>query len=77
MTAQADSMEQIEEFKKLFLDNYLLAVNKTPDKNLKERIQLYYNWTMMRTAIFWFLGFKPREESARKLLDRTKRNLGL
>lgn len=64
-----------EEMKKLFLDSYLAETGIKLDDNLQARINLYYNWTAMRTAIFWFLRFEHNETEAARLLEMVKNNL--
>lgn len=64
-----------EDIKKLFLDSYLAETGIELDDNLRARIDLYYNWTAMRTAVYWFLRFEHNEGEAAKLLDRIKENL--
>lgn len=66
-----------KEMMDLFLENYLQAANLESTPELQERIALYYNWTAMRTAIYWFLKFEHNEERAVKLLEQVKANLKL
>jgi aminoglycoside phosphotransferase (APT) family kinase protein len=63
--------------KQLFLDNYLQAAGLTLNNNLQARIDLYYNWTAIRTATYWFLKFGHNEERAEALLRMVKANLKL
>lgn len=63
--------------KKLFMDNYLEAANLKLTPDWERRIDLYYNWTAIRSAIFWFLKFGHNEERARVLLEQAKSNLKL
>ncbi len=65
------------EMKDLFLASYLKASGQKLDANLKKRLQLYYNWTMVRTSIYWFLKFGHSEERAEALLRKVSANLGL
>jgi len=46
--------EFADEMKKLFLDNYLLAAGIKLNPDFKRRIDLYYNWTAIRTSTYWF-----------------------
>ncbi len=61
--------------KKLFLDSYFAETGIKFDDNLRARIDLYYNWTAMRTAVYWFLRFEHNETEAANLLDKIKENL--
>lgn len=69
--------EFADKMKKLFLDNYLIAsgIQLTPDLN--RRINLYYNWTAIRTSTYWFLKFGHNEERAEALLNMVKNSLKL
>lgn len=58
-----------------FLTAYLTASGASLTDDLAARIELYYNWTALRTAIFWFLKADPSEERGRELLDQVKANL--
>lgn len=71
-TGDRDLAEQV---KKLFLDSYLDETGIALDDNLRERIDLYYNWTAMRTVIYWFLKFDYNEMEAAKMLEIVKNNL--
>jgi len=61
--------------KNLFLHEYLMATGLKLDADLQVRIDLYYNWTAIRTAIFWFLKFGHNEARAEALLNQVKKNL--
>ena len=63
--------------KELFLSSYLAAAGRKLDADLQSRLDLYYNWTAMRTAIFWFLKFHPNAARAEELLNQVKANLNL
>lgn len=69
------SQEYANKIKDLFLDSYLAAAGIALDKPLQERIDLYYNWTAIRTAIFWFLKFGHDESKGASLLKEVKNNL--
>jgi len=62
--------DQDKILKNKFLTEYLAARNMKLDDNLKERIKLYYDWTMLRTATYFFLKEKRELERALILLDR-------
>jgi aminoglycoside phosphotransferase (APT) family kinase protein len=63
--------------KELFLSHYLSVVGLELTEELRRRIDLYYNWTAMRTAVYWFLKFGHNEERAEKLISKVKDNLKL
>jgi len=65
------------EMKALFLSEYLKAASLKLTPDLQDRIDLYYNWTAVRTATYWFLRFGHDEERAQKLLAAVKHNLKL
>jgi len=66
-----------DKMKKLFLDNYLQATNLNLDDNLQSRINLYYNWTIIRTATFLFMKHENDPQLAEQLFYQAKTNLGL
>ena len=63
--------------KKLFLDTYLAASGLTLTGDLQARIDLYYNWTAIRTATYWLLKFDSNEKAAQELIRQVKSNLKL
>ncbi|MCX6794677.1 MAG: phosphotransferase [Candidatus Falkowbacteria bacterium] len=63
--------------KKLFLDTYLAASGLTLTGDLQARIDLYYNWTAVRTATYWLLKFDHDENAAIGLIRQVKANLKL
>jgi len=63
--------------KELFLTRYLSAAGLEMTEELRRRIDLYYNWTALRTAIYWFLKFGHNEARAQSLIDQIKNNLKL
>lgn len=73
---KTDDIASAEKMKKLFLDNYLKFSGLTLSSELQERINLYYNWTAIRTSTYWFLKFGHNEERAEILLNQVKKNLG-
>lgn len=60
--------EYIAKLKKLFLDSYLKDAKIKLDDSLAKRINTYYNWTSLRTAIFFLLKDEPEPERAHGLL---------
>jgi len=63
--------------RKLFMDSYLAAAGLKLTPELEQRINLYYNWTAIRSAVFWFLKFGHNEERAKALLEQVQTNLKL
>ncbi len=61
--------------KRIFLRSYLKASGRQMTKDLRARINLYYNWTAVRTATFYFLKFGHDEVLAKELLEEVKKNL--
>lgn len=57
-----------QEMKKLFLDTYLRAAQKELSDDLQARINLYYDWTALRTAVYWFLNHRSSPDKGRELL---------
>ena len=70
-----NDQELASAMKKLFLNSYLEAVDINLDKSLQKRIDLYYNWTAIRTATFWLLKHDPEPHSAAINIDKVKNNL--
>lgn len=62
---------------KLFLDSYLAAAGLVLSPDLEARINLYYNWTAIRTATYWFLRHEAKPERGIALLAEVKKNLNL
>ncbi len=63
--------------KELFLHTYLTASGLELTQNLKDRIDLYYNFTAIRTSTYLFLVFGHNEKRAEELLNMVKDNLKL
>lgn len=61
--------------KRLFLDSYLEKTGIVLDEDLQRRIDLYYNWTTLRTAAFWLLKFDAEPDKAEKALITLAENL--
>jgi thiamine kinase-like enzyme len=66
-----------KKIKDLFLKNYLANAKIKLNEDLKKRIDIYYNWTAMRTATFLLLRHEPHPEHAKILLKQISRNLGI
>ncbi len=62
---------------KVFLHSYLTAAGLKISPKLQARIDLYYNWTAIRTSTYWFLKFGHNEKRAEELLNKIKENLDL
>ncbi|MFH1522971.1 MAG: phosphotransferase [Patescibacteria group bacterium] len=69
--------DYIVKMKALFLKNYLKESKKNKDSDLRERIDTYYNWTVLRTATFFLLKDNARPDRADELLKILKSNLKL
>lgn len=65
---KVEDLEFAREMKKLFLTEYLHASGKNLDENLQERINLYYDWTALRTAVYWFLNHHASSVNGQELL---------
>jgi len=73
----ADDADWANKMKDLFLSTYLEAAKLESSANLQARIRLYYDWTSIRTAIYWFLKADNEEDLAKVLLDKVKTDLKL
>lgn len=69
--------EYSDKIKELFLQTYCKKAKIKMTEELKERIDLYYNWTTIRTATFWLLKYKPDPERADLLIKKVKTKLKL
>lgn len=65
----------VEKMKRLFLDSYFDTTKVKLDDSLKERIDNYYNWTAVRTAIFMLLKDKPDTGRARSIIKKLKEKI--
>lgn len=63
------------EMKELFLQDYLALSNLKLDDSLQKRLDLYYNWTASRTAIYLLLKFDNRPSWADEMIKSIKNNL--
>ncbi|MCX6795230.1 MAG: phosphotransferase [Candidatus Falkowbacteria bacterium] len=66
---KAEDLEFAREMKKLFLVEYLKSSGKELNENLQERINLYYDWTALRTAVYWFLNHRSSPVNGLELLS--------
>lgn len=60
--------EFVLSMKRLFLETYLKEANLKLDNDLQKRIDLYYNWTGVRTAAFWLLKHDCEPDKAERAL---------
>ena len=67
--------EENARFKKIFLEEYIKVRGLILDDDLKERIKLYYDWTMLRTATYFFLKAEVEIERAEALFARVRSSL--
>ena len=77
MLRKIDDQNEVEKIKRLFLNSYLKNAGITLDDNLQKRINNYYNWTALRTAIFFLLKDKAEPERAHGLLIKIGQDLKL
>lgn len=63
------------EIKKLFLEEYLRAARLELDDELEQRIITYYNWTALRTVVFFLVKEHPEPSRAEELIDKLKEDL--
>lgn len=61
--------------KQLFLNSYLKYSDLELDESLQARIDLYYNWTAIRTAVFWLLKHDCEPNKAIDNINKVKNNL--
>jgi thiamine kinase-like enzyme len=69
------SEDYVDKLKNIFLETYCRKARISLDSNLKERIDLYYNWAAFRTVIFWLLKHEPSIERAEPLLLEIKNKI--
>lgn len=67
--------EFVLSMKNLFLETYLKESNLSLDSQLQKRIDLYYDWTIVRTAAFWLLKHECEPDKAREALKVVQFNL--
>jgi len=67
-TKGADSA-RASELKELFWEEYFKAAGLKLDQDLRQRIDLYYNFTILRTAIYWLLKYDCDPVRGQNLLD--------
>jgi hypothetical protein len=77
ITSKAGDYEFAQEMKKLFLDTYLKISGLEFNSDLENRVKLYYNFTAIRTAAFFFLKDGHDEERGMTLIKKVKEDLNL
>jgi len=65
----------VVELKKIFLEEYLKAAKLELDDDLEKRIQNYYNWTALRTVVFFLVKEHTEPDRAEELIEILKKNL--
>lgn len=65
------------ELKDIFLSAYLEATGLKMNADLEKRIELYYNWTAIRTSAFLFLKHESDPHRAELLFNQVKVNLNI
>lgn len=76
------SEAEIKELNDLFFSHYFLSSNEELTESLEQRIELYYNWTAVRTLSYLLLsGFleksQDRQDRITELADHIKESMGL
>lgn len=69
--------QYLEHLKERFFAAYWQASERSSSPIITERIQLYYNWTAVRTAIYWFMKHGSDEGKADRILKRVMERLKL
>jgi len=77
ITTKAEEEGYALRIQKLFLDSYLQAAGLEFSVDLEARINLYYNWTAIRTATYLFLRHEANPERGADLIAQVKKNLNL
>lgn len=70
-------LEFAVQMKQLFLNSYLEATGLKLDESLQSRMDLYYNWTAIRTATFYLLKHECDQEKAAVIINEVKNNLNI
>lgn len=66
---------EIIELKRIFITEYLKAAKLELDDNLEHRIQTYYNWTALRTVVYFLVKEHPEPDRAEELLEQLVEDL--
>jgi len=75
--ARQNDADYAKKMSELFLSSYLSFSKQEDNANLRERINLYYDWTSIRTAVYLFMKHDSNPESAQILLEKVKADLKL
>ena len=67
----------IKTIQNLFLNSYLKQAKIKLNQGLEQRINYYYGWTALRTAVLFLLKEQPEPERAHELLFKVRRDLKL
>ncbi len=67
----------ILEMKKIFIDEYLKSAKIKLEDNLEDRIKNYYNWTALRTVVYFLVKEHPEPDRAEELLKQLTENLNI
>jgi len=67
----------VEKIKNIFLEKYLEDAKIKMDDSLEKRINIYYNWTAIRTATYFLLKYDAEPERGKSLIESVKENLNL
>ena len=67
----------VQAMQDLFLTSYLESAKMEMSADLQARIDLYFNWTAIRTATFFLMKHDPEPERARALVGEVKINLNI
>ena len=72
-----EDQSYVKRMQDLFINNYLELTKIKMDNSLRERINIYYCWTALRTATMFFLKEQPEPERAHELLNKVRQDLKL
>ncbi len=77
MILKVMDQKKTQELKKLFLNTYLETTGIELNNDLQKRIDLYYNWTAIRSAVFLFLKHDNDPSGGEALFQAVKTKLNL
>jgi thiamine kinase-like enzyme len=72
-----EDQSYVKRMQDLFINSYLELTKIKMDNSLRERINIYYCWTALRTATMFFLKEQPEPERAHELLAKVRQDLKL
>jgi len=73
---KANNYQEAVRLAEIFKEGYASVSQRPITPDFQERIDLYYNWTMLRTAIFLFLKHDCQPARGEELLNTIKLRLG-